>query len=346
MAAEGDVRQVTMDNTKKEILEAYGDLVARYRRQKEQKLDAKERIQEMETSEAVAVAEGLPADQVVKQIGELKARIGSLLGEVSDRLEGEVRKFDSLRKAIAAKEERLKEIYGIEREAGTLAALVEAQKAKREEYESDWASRKAQLEEEIRATKAAWESEKQRHADEIAERNTEEKRGRQREQEEFDYDFEKKKRQARDQFEEEKLKLDRELETRREELNRREQEISSREAELEDLKARVEKFPEQLHQATAQALKEKSAQLEGEAKVRESILRKEFEGEQKVLETRIESLEKTIKDQAQLISRLSSSQDKAYQQVQDIAVKAVEGASNVKGLASQLSEVSRRKSEE
>lgn len=346
MAGSDDIQDVSMNNTKKEILAAYGDLVAKYRRQQEQKLDAQEQIREMETEEAVSVAEGLSADQVVKEIGELKAQIGGLLGEVSDRLEGEVRKFDSLRKAIDAKEERLKEIYGIEREAGTLAALVEAQKAKREEYESEFAARKTRLEEEIQQTKSDWEREKQQHSDEIAERNVEEKRQRQREQEEFEYEFEKKKRQSRDQFEEETRKLERELEARREDLDRREQEVASREQELAELKARVEKFPQDAEREVARAVKENTTRLQAEAQAREAILQKEFDGDRKVLETRIESLEKTIKEQAQLITRLSSSQDKAYQQVQDIAVKAVEGASNVKGLASQVAEASRRKSEE
>jgi hypothetical protein len=80
LSAEGEIQQVTMNNTKKEILEAYDALVARFRRQKEQKLDAQEQIREIETEEAVAVADGMSADQVVKQIGELKARIGGFAG--------------------------------------------------------------------------------------------------------------------------------------------------------------------------------------------------------------------------------------------------------------------------
>lgn len=346
MAEPDNVPEVSMSNTKKEILAAYDELVAKLRLQREQKLDAQEQIREKTVEKAVAVAESLSADQVAKEIGELKARIGGLLGEVSDRLEDEVRKFDSLRKAIEAKGAQLQEIYGIEREAGTLAALVEAQKAKREEYEAQFEVRKAQLEEEIRRTKEEWEKETQQHANEIAERNVEEKRTRQREKEEFEYEFERQKRQARDQFEEEQHKLEREIESRREELTRKEQEVAGREGELQELRSRVERFPEELNQAVARAAQEKADQLQVEAKVQQELLKKEFEGERKVLETRIESLEKTIKEQAQLIARLSTSQDKAYQQVQDIAVKAVEGAANIKGLASQVVEATRRKSEE
>jgi len=346
MGSEGEIQQLSMNSTKKEILAAYDDLVKKFRRQKEQKLDAQERIREIETEEAVSVAEGLSADDVVKQVAELKAQIGGLLGEVSDRLESEVRKFDSLRRAIDAKESRLKEIYGIEREAGSLAALIEAQKSKREEYEAELGSRKARLEEEIRQTKAEWDKEKELHANEIAERNIEEKRRRQREQEEFTYEFEKKKRQARDEFEEVKRNLDRELAVRREELDRREAEISGRERELDEMRSRVQQIPAEIDQAVAITLKQHTERLQAEALARQQLLQKESDGDRKVLETRIESLEKTIKEQALLITRLSSSQDKAYQQVQDIAVKAVEGAASVKGLASQVAEAARRRSED
>jgi hypothetical protein len=73
--------------------------------------------------------------------------------------------------------------------------------------------------------------------------------------------------------------------------------------------------------------------LKGEAGSREELLRKEFDGERNVLNTRIESSEKTVKEQGEHIAKLSLQMEKAYQKVQDIAVKAIEGSSNAKSLA-------------
>jgi hypothetical protein len=71
-----------------------------------------------------------------------------------------------------------------------------------------------------------------------------------------------------------------------------------------------------------------------EAKGREELLKKEVEGERNVFKARVESLEKTTKEQAERITALTRQLEAAYQKVQDIAVKTVEGASNSKSVAS------------
>ena len=45
---------------------------------------------------------------------------------------------------------------------------------------------------------------------------------------------------------------------------------------------------------------------------------------------KVSSLEKVIKDQYEQISKLTAQLEKSYNQVQDIALKAVEGSSNFK----------------
>jgi predicted RNase H-like nuclease (RuvC/YqgF family) len=61
-------------------------------------------------------------------------------------------------------------------------------------------------------------------------------------------------------------------------------------------------------------------------------MRKEFIGERNVFTTRIESLEKIVKEQNEQISKLSQQLEKAYQQVQEIAVKTIEGSSVAKSI--------------
>jgi hypothetical protein len=46
-----------------------------------------------------------------------------------------------------------------------------------------------------------------------------------------------------------------------------------------------------------------------------------------VLTARIQSLEKTVKEQNEQTAKLSTQQDAAYQKIQDVAVKTIEGAS-------------------
>ena len=68
-------------------------------------------------------------------------------------------------------------------------------------------------------------------------------------------------------------------------------------------------------------------------KIEKSWQKKEFIGERNVLTTRIESLEKSVKEQSEQIAKLTQQLEKAYQQVQEIAVKTIEGSSTIKSFA-------------
>ena len=85
--------------------------------------------------------------------------------------------------------------------------------------------------------------------------------------------------------------------------------------------------------AVSKTVKETMERLTADAKNRDELQKKEFIGEKNVLTTRIESLEKTVKEQSERIAKLSQQLEKAYQQVQDIAVKTIEGSSNIKSFA-------------
>lgn len=89
-------------------------------------------------------------------------------------------------------------------------------------------------------------------------------------------------------------------------------------------------FPKELEAAVSKAIKETTDRLSLEAKNKEELMKKEFIGERNVLMTRIESLEKIVKEQNEQITQLSQQLEKAYQQVQEIVVKTIEGSSTLK----------------
>jgi len=53
-----------------------------------------------------------------------------------------------------------------------------------------------------------------------------------------------------------------------------------------------------------------------------------------VLTTRIAALEQTVKEENQQLAKLAQQSEKAYTQVQEIAVRAIEGSSSFKSLTS------------
>src|SRR5208283_730765 len=109
---------------------------------------------EKTVAEAVAVADALSSDGVVRSIGELKSTITRTLTQLSDRLEEEVGKYNQIRRAIDAKDADLKEIYEIQRTASTLQAMVETHQQKQEELERNYQSEKEEFESAIETARA------------------------------------------------------------------------------------------------------------------------------------------------------------------------------------------------
>lgn len=325
-------QRITMKNTKKEMLEAYDEILQQLKEKRAVELKPAEAIKEKKIEEAVEVTDSLSTEGIVQEVSTLKLEVGRLLGQLSDRLEEEVGKYRQVRQAVEAKQKELQEIYEIEKSALSLAALIEAQHQKRQQTEAELAVRKEELTQEIETLRTEWGKEKQVHAAEIKERDGDERKRREREKEEYLYVFQREQQLAREQFEDEKARLEREITYRREQMEKeladREKVVIEKETELNELRKQAGAFPKELQAAVSKAVKEAVQSVESEARNREELLTKEFDGERNVLNTRIESLEKTVTEQNEQITRLLQQVEKSYSQVQDIAIKAIEGTSH------------------
>lgn len=332
------IPQIAMTNTKKEMLEAYNEVLKQLKEKRETELKPQARIKEKQKEEAIQVADSLSTEGIDREVGNLRSEIGKVLIDLSDRMEKEIGKYLYVKRAVEAKEHDMKDIFEIEKEAMSLAALLDAQKDRRERFDTEMSDKKQSLEAEIDATREAWKAEHSAHDVEVRSREEAEKKKREREAEEYSYTFERQKQQGQEQFEYDKARMERELKVRREELEMdltaREQTLKEKETELEQLRKREAAYPGEMTAAVDKAVKETTEQLTRESEAREALVKKEFEGEQKVLQSRIEAFQQTVKEQQQQITRLSTQIDKSYGQVQDIAVKAIEGSGNVKILPS------------
>jgi hypothetical protein len=321
-------------STKQELLETLAPVNQELTATRAAELNPEREREDRRSQEAVQVAEAIVAEEVDRSIGNLKALIGKALGEVAERLATESAKFRSLQTAIASKERELQELYGIEKSAATLAALLESQNLRRQQFDEEMAAAKQALLGEIEAVRAEWEKERKQHELDIRDRDATEKKARDREKEEFAYVFKREQQALRDQMVDEKKKLEQEIQTRREtglrDLVEREKTLAVREAELNALQAKVASFPKELEAAVAKAVQDATERIKLEAKNREELLRKEFEGQKNVLSTRLESLERVAKEQAEQNARLARQHETAYQKVQEIAEKAIEGSAQTK----------------
>jgi hypothetical protein len=332
-----EAKKLSMKSTKEEMLDAYSNVLKQLQEKRENEMKPEKKLEGKKIAETVKIAESLTAEGVVRELGSIKIDIGKTLTQISDTLEAQVIRLNALQNAISSKEKELHELYEIEKSAMSLAALIEAQNMKRDEFLTEMERKKEELSQEIDKLRAEWDKEKEEHENTAKERDTAEKKRQLREREEFEYAFKKEQQQLKDKAAYENNKLDIEIKSKKEiaekELKSREQAIAEKEDELIDLRKRAALFPKEMETAINKTVKETSEKISLEAKNREELLKKQFEGEHNVFKERTESLEKTVKEQNERISVLSQQLEAAYQKVQDIAVKTVEGSSSFKSLS-------------
>jgi len=342
MSDAAEPAKLTMANTKKEMLQAYQRLLRRIQAKEKEEMKPEKTAAERKRASAVAVADETSSAGIANQIASLKTAIGRTLNDLADQLEQETAKYNQVKIAVAAAEQDLREIYDIEKAASSLAALLEAQREERAQFEAKISADREQLELEIATHREAfdyevktqreqWKKEKADNALLIKERDAAEEKRRQREQEEWQYQFEREKQVAEEQRQHELAVLDREIQLKKEQLGKvlaeREQAVTAAEAELQTLRLRSETFPAELDQAVSQAVQQATTRLERERTYAIDLLQKEFAGERNVLKSRIDSLQQTVEKQVAQIAKLSQQLEHSYGQVQDIALKAIEGSS-------------------
>lgn len=296
-----------------------------------------EKLQARADQEAVAAADSLSTDGVVKSIADLKASINKTLIQLADCLEEQVAKYAQIKRAVSVKTAELEDIYGIQKSASTLLAMIESQERKRADMERELTEEKEQLEREIETLRSRRIDEQKEHDAQEKERDSGEQKRRQRELEEYRYTSARQQQQARDAFADEMAKAQKDLAAQKAEAERsiqeRDKALAAREQELAALRQRVEQAPKELEAAVSKAAAAAQQRAVAEAKTREELLKKEFDGEKNVLTTRVTALEQMVKDQSERLATLQQQAEKAYQQVQDIAIRAVEGSGQAKQLA-------------
>ena len=177
-----------------------------------------------------------------------------------------------------------------------------------------------------------WAQEQKAHTRAIKERNELLKTERQRNAQEYKYNLEMERKLDAERYEQEKRARYRELEafvtTKEQTWAERENAIAEQEQICQDLKTEVKSLAKKLEAAIRQADKEDTEVARKEAKIRDSLLAKEEEGNRRIAELKIQSMQTTIDKQAQQIASLSVQLDAVVKQSQSLAIKAIEGASH------------------
>jgi hypothetical protein len=338
-------KKVSTVSTKTEILNAYNELLQKIQ---ETKLDNPKTEQEKKIKEAtVTNATGLSDEKIIGQISSLKLALNTTLDKIEDDLSGEYQKLTGIREAISIEEQRLNDFYQINAGADSLAAILAAQKVKKEDFENEIITRRREFDEEMKTEKLNREKDVKSREELRKEQDESLKKLRAREEEEFQYNLQLTRKKEKDQYEQKKNLLDKELTEKRvsfeNEINAREQAIAAVEKELSELRQKSEKYPADLEKAIQTAIKETTVQLDKDHKFDKQMLLKEHEGELKLKNQQLESLLVRIKDLETQLKQAYAKAENAESNTKEITLKAIQSSGQIKFIEK---EDSRRKGEE
>ena len=281
------------------------------------------RLHEAETRQSVA---GISVDGVVQRISGLGLEISKALAELSGKIVAEVERLNTVREAVALEAAELARLHKIDTAATALDQLIQDYRAQRESLEG-----------EISAQRAAWAEEERERMREQKEYEEALKKQRQREAEDFEYKKALERKKAQDKYDEDVRLQEKKNKEKQETLEKswqqREGTLKEREEELVRLKLEVDGFPARLKKEVdvAAATAAKSAEVKFDQQM--LLLKKDAEADKRVSELQIKSLQEVVSRQAAEIASLQKQLEEAKHQVQDIAVKAIEGASGARALS-------------
>ncbi len=250
---------------------------------------------EAEVQEAVKAVQDTTAAQVVSEIATLQVSLQTALADVNAKIVGKFKLIEQAETAHAEMQAQIQELYGIEKEAQTLAEV----QARRQQAEKDA---------------------EQEQRDRDAERDLEDariKQQRDRDEEQYNYDLGMKRRALQDALQIEIDQHKRSEELRREVLQRewddRERALVARESKMTELEAKVINIPSDIEVAVAAAEKTLTEKLSSKFGFEKAMLLRDAEAAARLaaaneanLRAQITSLQGTIEEQSKQIAKLQS----------------------------------------
>ena len=263
---------------------------------------------------------------VVQRIAGLGLDVTRALSEVAEKLTAEVRLLSSLREASILERQELERLHQIDIAATSIDHLVKEHEEKR-----------LALEAELNAKRVNREADNSRLERERLEQAEALERQRRREVDDYEYRKALERKKAQDKYDEEQRLLARQNAERQETLQkdwqRREAALKEREEEIAGMEDRVAAFPACLAGEVEKARQEARREVEAQLERQMLLLEKDAAAEARVAQLSIKALEQQLVAAAGQIATLEKQLAEAKQQVQDIAVRAIEGASGARALS-------------
>ena len=313
--------EVTLKNTKAEILDALNAALQREKEAKQIKVDP---IAEEKKKKEVEIVES------TKKAVEQNVFSQDLIN-----------KFNDLQTAIAIEEARLAELFGIEKELQNLTLAVNAGKDILAKMEEEKRERTNTLQNEIQILTDEYNQKNIELKDEYSQKNAELKADfdasvkalkieREREAEEFTYNLKRSRAIDENEWLDKKVAREAELYNKEQQATRMLEEVQNKTDYIVELEKKVSNFPSLIEEEVAKAVKTTTENLDRDYNHKIEISSKEYANTISQLEYKVEALTQELGKAYKLSDSLQTKLDKAYNEMRELAAKTVETSGGVR----------------
>lgn len=302
--------EITLKNTKQEILDALKEALER----EKNNAKIKSNPEEEEKNRKVKVA-----------VEETKKNVEANI--FSTEL---INKFNNLELAIKTEEEKLKKLYDIDSELLNLTLVMNTGKDALLEFEKNNNIQKQKLSEQIKQLEEEYKLKVEDLQKEYEIKSKILKVERDREIEEYNYKTKRERELANNTWEDEKKDRENKLKLMEDETKRLLNDAKGKESYILDLEKQVANFPKDLENEYEKGKKDASTMLEKEHKYQIEMLKKDYQNTIDRQKDKIESLNIDIQKANEINVSLQEKMDKAYAELKELATKTVEANGGLK----------------
>lgn len=307
-----EIKEISQKSAKKEIWDAYAAILEELQKKQEKRNNGKDdaiAATPITKETDLKQADELNIEKAIQDISNLKIVIQAALNKLSDKLTEELKKLESINKAVKTENENLENVYKIKNEADILFNIIETREQKRAEFQKQTEEWEEKLKTDIEKKRKLWE----------------------REQEEYEYNLKILRKKEQDDYEFRRQIRERDfnekIAAREKDLKTREAAVLEKENEFKALKIQTDNFPKDLEKRVYETTVKLQGEAGQQAKIKNDLMEKEIAKEREIAKLKIFSLEDIIKKQTLQINGLESHLAAASQKAQELAVKIIEAGS-------------------
>ena len=311
--------EITLKNTKAEILDALNEALEREKSISKMKYEPEKEEETRKKEKAIEKSK----ENVEQKI-------------FSEELNN---KFKDLETAIEAEEEKLKKLYGIEKELENLVIVINAGKDYMNELENKKTKKTEEVNNNINELEEKYKLKNEELEKEYEAKARNLKIERDREYEEYNYNLKREREISNNKWEDEKAQRESELEEKEKETTKLLEEAKSNAEYMKEIENKVNEISSLLEKEYIRGRKEATSELEKEHKYATELLRKDFQNTIDRQNDKIESLKEEVEKLNTDKGALQEKLDQAYNQIKEMATKTVEATGGVKILGNSANDI-------